>query len=229
MIRREFMQTALFSGLASTMSGGRAAGAGGKAPGHPGGTGNRPRIMYFNDSRHPLAYMHEPPVGKEEWESCVDELVGTPVEALNLGLGDGRTVFHDTRVSEIWGSNISNWTHAVFRRAHQNVMALVEKGLDPLTVVAERARAKGIAFYPTLLLNQGLRGRGKDDDVRSSDYRWENRHLEIGAGGKLAADYPGASNQDYQARGSPARAPGAHPGGPQRLSGRWPGTAAVLH
>lgn len=196
MIRREFMQTALLSGLAPRVSGRRA--HSGVWQGKKTATTKKPRIMYFNDSRHPLAYMHEPPMGKEVWESCVDELVGTPVEALMLGLGDGRTVFHDTRVGEVWGSNIKNWTHATFRRVHQNVTSMIEKGMDPLRVVAERAQAKGIAFYPTLLLNQGQRGKGREDDVRSSDFRWQNRHLEIGAGGKLALDYPGATNLDFK-------------------------------
>ena len=35
----------------------------------------KPRIFFFHDSRHPLMYMYEPPIHKEEVESAVDELV----------------------------------------------------------------------------------------------------------------------------------------------------------
>ena len=41
---------------------------------------NSPRIMFYHDGRHPLIYMYEPPIQKEEYEAGVDELVGTPVE-----------------------------------------------------------------------------------------------------------------------------------------------------
>jgi hypothetical protein len=41
-----------------------------------------PRIMFYHDGRHPLMYMYEPAMEKEELESAVDELVGTPVDAL---------------------------------------------------------------------------------------------------------------------------------------------------
>ena len=46
---------------------------------------------------------------KEEYDSAVDELLGTPVEALMFTMGDGRTVLHDTRVGELWGDHVSKW------------------------------------------------------------------------------------------------------------------------
>ena len=127
----------------------------------------------------------------------MDELVGTSVEAVCLGLGDGRTVFHDTKVSEVWGDPVDKWTHAVFHRAGQNVRAALDQGVDPLGVCCERAHAKGMLLYPTLLLNQGQRGSSIEEDVRTSNYRLENRHLEIGAKGDLP-NFPGKSNQDFK-------------------------------
>ena len=47
-----------------------------------------PRIMFYHDGRHPLIYMYEPPIQKEEYEAGVDELIGTPVDAIMFGLGD---------------------------------------------------------------------------------------------------------------------------------------------
>ena len=47
----------------------------------------QPRIMFENDSRHTLIYMYEPPIQREEYEGAVDEVLGTPVEALVFNLG----------------------------------------------------------------------------------------------------------------------------------------------
>ena len=89
---------------------------------------SQPRIMFYHDGRHPLIYMYEPPMQKEEYEAAVDELVGTPVDALMFCLGDGRTVLHDTKVGELWGHNVEKWPHSIFRRAHQNAKHLIESG-----------------------------------------------------------------------------------------------------
>ena len=65
---------------------------------------NKPKIMFYHDGRHPLIYMYEPPMQKEEYQEAVDQLVGTPVEAINFTMGDGRTVLHETEVGELWGA-----------------------------------------------------------------------------------------------------------------------------
>jgi hypothetical protein len=62
----------------------------------------KPRIMFWHDGRHPLAYMYEPPMQKEEYESAVGELAGTPIEAIVFGIGDGRTMLHNTKVGARW-------------------------------------------------------------------------------------------------------------------------------
>ena len=69
----------------------------------------KPRIYFHNDGRHPLIYMYEPPMQKEEFEAAVDELLGTPVEALVFSLGEGRTMLHDTQAGELWGHNVDKW------------------------------------------------------------------------------------------------------------------------
>ena len=110
MKRREFVRTALTAGLASNAPlcvAAVSAGAASLAPSASGpgghGSGRKPRLMYYDDSRHSSIYMYEPPMLKEEFEASVDDLVGTPVDALMFGLGDGRTVLHDTKVGELWG------------------------------------------------------------------------------------------------------------------------------
>ena len=198
MIRRDFVKRTLGAGLVSSLAA-SASTAGAAVPvAKRSGSGRRkPRILYFNDSRHDLVYHYEPPMSKRQFQAPVDELVGTSVEAVCLGLGDGRTVFHDTKVSEVWGDPVDKWSHAVFHRAGQNVRAALDQGVDPLGVCCERAHAKGMLLYPTLLLNQGQRGSSIEEDVRTSKFRLENRHLEIGAKGDLT-NFPGKSNLDFK-------------------------------
>ena len=116
---------------------------------------SKPKIMFYHDGRHPLIYMYEPPMQKEEYQQGVDELLGTPVEAIMFCLGDGRTVLHDTKVGELWGHNVKKWNHLIFRRAHQNALGLIRRGCDPLALICERAHQYGKEVYPTLLVQQG--------------------------------------------------------------------------
>ena len=55
--------------------------------------------MFTHDSRHPAVYMYEPPMEREEFEAAVDELAGTPVDALMFGLADAGPSFMTPR----WG------------------------------------------------------------------------------------------------------------------------------
>ena len=155
----------------------------------------RPRLAFYHDGRHPLIYMYEPPMTRQQYEAAVDELVGTPVEALMFCLGDGRTVLHDTQVGELWGHNVEGWPHPVFRRAHVNARELIAAGDDPLRIVCERAREKGIAVYPTLLVQQG---RGpREQDCRCSEFRFASEHLEIGASGGVDPASPAHNCLDF--------------------------------
>ena len=156
----------------------------------------KPRMMFYHDGRHPLIYMYEPPMQKEEYESAVDELAGTPIEALMFCMGDGRTVLHDTKVGELWGTVNEKWSHLIFRRAYQNAKHLIEEGNDPLRIICERAHAKGMLIYPTLLVQQGSGERG--EDTRTSEFRLQNKHLEIGAMGDLDPGLPGINGLDFK-------------------------------
>ena len=193
MIRRDFIKGALAGGLVGS---GGAPRATAWAAGNTVATKQKPRIMFYNDGRHPLAYMYEPPMYKEEYESAVDELAGTTVQALMFTMGDGRTVLHDTKVGELWGHNVEKWPHLIFHRAHLNAKGLIEQGHDPLRIVCERAHLKGMQLYPVMLVQQGTGKRG--EDVRASEFRFRNRHLEIGAQGRLPSEFECADCLDFK-------------------------------
>ena len=183
MQRRSFLKTSLAAGLS-----GSASGLAGANISSPASAKNKPRMMFYHDGRHPLIYMYEPPIQKEEYAAGVDELAGTPIQALMFCLGDGRTVLHDTKVGELWGHNVPKWPHLIFRRAYQNAKGLIEGGNDPLRVICDRAHAKGMLIYPVLLVQQGTGVRGPD--VRGSDFRFNNPQLEIGARGGIDPSFP---------------------------------------
>ena len=157
----------------------------------------KPRIMFYHDGRHPHIYRYEPPMQKEEYVALIDELVGTPIEAVMFCLGEGRTVLHDTQVGELLGHNVDKWNHLVFRRAHQNAKYLIEEGNDPLRIVCERAHEKGLLLYPTLFV-QNFGVDGAPD--RCSNFRMENTHLEINARGDLDSKMPWIDGLDFKHR-----------------------------
>ena len=160
----------------------------------------KPKIMFYQDGRHPLIYVYEPPMQKEEYEAAVDEISGTTIDTLMFCLGEGRVMLHDTKVGELWGHNVDKWPHHIWKRTHQNVKALIEQGHDPLRLICDRAHEKGLLFYPSLIMQVigDDKGGERTTWVRCSDFRFENRHLEIGARGSLDPGFPGYEGLDFK-------------------------------
>ena len=158
-----------------------------------------PRLMFYQDGRHPLIYTYEPPIQKEEFEAAVDEILGTPIDTLVFCLGEGRTMLHDTQVGEFWGHNVEGkWPHPIFRRAHQNASKLIEEGNDPLQIICQRARAEGFLLYPSLNVQWDSPERTDSASCRVSDFRWDHKHLEIGAAGDVDPDFGGFGCLDFK-------------------------------
>jgi hypothetical protein len=131
---------------------------------------------------------------REQFAACIDELAGTPVEAVSFCLGEGRTMLHDTQVGELLGHNVDEWDHLIFRRAHQNASGLIDAGDDPLRLVCERARLRGMSLYPCLLVqNPGV----ENASVRCSDFRRNNPHLEIRARKDVDVDLLWSGGLDF--------------------------------
>ena len=162
---------------------------------------NRPRIVFDHDGRHPLIYMYEPPIQRRELEAGVDELAGTPVEAVMLMLGDVRSLLYASRAGEMWGQHVERWPHIIWRRAHQNFAQLIAAGHDPLQVLCERAHAKGMQLYAQLLLQQGPRERmlksWEEEGANPEAWRRDLQPWEIGAKGGVDVDWPGYRCPDF--------------------------------
>ncbi len=57
----------------------------------------KPRLIYYNDAHHFNAKRIEPPASIHMLQWPVDEVLGTGVDLLVLGLGYGDVYFHDSR------------------------------------------------------------------------------------------------------------------------------------
>ncbi len=123
------------------------------------------RLLFYNDARHFYMFCYDPPMRLEDARAPVDEVAWTGVDTLVYGLGVGSTVFHQTRVGEIWGQRLDQFTHMHEWRASENIASLIERGLDPLEILIERAHAKELEFFASLRLTHG----GNPENVDTPD------------------------------------------------------------
>ena len=108
----------------------------------------KPKLIYYNDSRHYLMYRYDPPLSRHVLQQPVDEILGTGVDTLFFGLASGSTFLHDSRVGKRWGEGVSDHNSGImWWRAAKNLERALADGLDPLQVVIDRAHEKDIQMY----------------------------------------------------------------------------------
>ena len=56
---------------------------------------HKPKLIYYNDSRHYSFYRYDPPMSLHQLRQPVDEILGTGVDTLFYGLASGQTFLHD--------------------------------------------------------------------------------------------------------------------------------------
>jgi hypothetical protein len=113
--------------------------------------------MYFNDARHFYLYAFEPPMTLEDAWRPVEELVGTAVNTLIYGVETGGGLFSDTKVGVRAMSNMRPFNSAHRWRAWYNMQSLIDRGLDPLQVLIDRAHHRGIDFLISMRMGGGPR------------------------------------------------------------------------
>lgn len=132
----------------------------------------RPRLIYYNDGHHFHGKRVEPPVSLQKLRQPVDEVVGTGVDLLVLGLGYGDVYFHDSKVGRVVGDSKEVWEHFIDWRIMRMVQVAREKGTDQVREVIQHGRRMGMTVFPSLRL-QDAHPPGAD---RCGWLRW--RHEE---------------------------------------------------
>ena len=115
-------------------------------------------------------YSYDPPMSIEEAWAPVDEVAGTAVDTFVYGSGAGPAVMHDTKVGEVWGRRFDRFDSAWAWRAYENVKSLVDRGLDPLNILIDRAHNKGLDFFASLRLNHPM-----DPADVDNPFNWQAR------------------------------------------------------
>ena len=115
---------------------------------------DKPKLIYYNDSRHYSLYRYDPPMSLHQLRQPVDEILGTGVDTLVYGLASGQTFLHGARAGLKWGEGVEKHNHGVmWWRAAENLRRALEAGHDPLEVVVDRAHEKGLRILCSLRMN----------------------------------------------------------------------------
>ena len=109
-----------------------------------------PRLIYYNDGHHFHGKRVDPPLNKHKMHWPVDEVVGTGVELLALGLGYGDVYFHDSKVGRTIGEEKEVWENFIDWRIMRMVKDAREMGTDQVREVVDRGRYMGMPVFPSL-------------------------------------------------------------------------------
>ena len=117
----------------------------------------RKRTIYFNDARHYYLFVFEPPMTMEDAWHPIDECAGTSVDTFIYGVARSDGLYYPSRVGGRFkhgehGADSPGFKQAAYYRVWHNMQSLIDRGLDPLTVLIDRAHEKGMDFFASLRL-----------------------------------------------------------------------------
>ena len=126
----------------------------------------RRRTIYFDDARHYYLYVFDPPMTMEQAWLPIDQLAGTAVDTFVYGVACGG-LFYPSKVGKMFGELSRPFRSAAFWSAWTNMQGLIKQGLDPLTVLIDRAHEKGLEFIASIRMGVALpqAGSGGDDGI----------------------------------------------------------------
>ena len=151
----------------------------------------RRRTIYFNDARHYYLFVFEPPVTLEDAWRPVDECAGTAVDTFVYGVQSG-TLFYPSKVGMRYGADMQGFSHPAYWRVWNNMQSLIDRGLDPLSVLIERAHDKGMDFFASMRLGS-YAGMDSAHELASGGRGWvhpEVRDHQYVVLEELATEYP---------------------------------------
>ena len=116
----------------------------------------RQRTIYYNDARHYYLFVFEPPITLEEAWRPIDEVADTGVDTFVYGVDRGDGQFYPSRAGKMFKygehGDHGEFRQAAYWRVWHNLQSLIERGLDPLTVLIDRAHEKGMDFFTSMRL-----------------------------------------------------------------------------
>ena len=132
----------------------------------------RKRTIYFDDARHYYLYVFDPPMTMEEAWLPVDQVAGTAVDTFIYGVACGG-LFYPSKVGKQFGElsrPFKGEYSAAYWSAWTNMQGLINQGLDPLTVLIDRAHEKGLDFVASVRMGVVLaqEGPGGEDGIDSA-------------------------------------------------------------
>ena len=145
--RRGLLQHTALAGAALGM---HQAGAGQQDNNRPG---RRSRSIYFNDARHYYLYVFEPPMNLADAWRPIDEVAGTDVDTFVYGVERGDGLFYPSKVGMRFGEDKRPFTFAAYWRVWHNMQSLIDRGLDPLKMLIDRAHQKDMEFFASLRMS----------------------------------------------------------------------------
>ena len=150
------------------------------------------RTIYHNDARHYYLFVFEPPMRLEDAWTPVDEVAGTAVDTLSYCVERGDGAFWPTEVGLRFGTDMRPFTNQIVWRAWECMQSLLDRGLDPLGVVVDRAHARGMDFFADLRLST-YGGMAADHMIANGGRGWghaEVRDHQLAIVDELVAEYP---------------------------------------
>ncbi len=149
------------------------------------------RVIYANDARHFYLFVFDPPMTMEDAWRPVDDVAGTSVDTFAYMVERGDGLFYPSKVGRRFGEDIQPFDHTAYYHVWYNMQSLIDRGLDPLTVLIDRAHEKGMDFIASLRMTGYL---GMDRSLATPEGRGyvhqEIRDAKLAVLKELAVDYP---------------------------------------
>ena len=152
----------------------------------------RPRTIYFNDARHYYLFVFEPPMRLEDAWRPIDEVAGTAVDTFIYGVSRADGLFYPSGKGRRFGADLDSFAMAPYWRVWENMQSLIDRGLDPLQVLVDRAHEQGMDFFASLRMGDfpGLDGKYTLSGGGRGYVHREVREHQLGVLEELATQYP---------------------------------------
>ncbi len=134
------------------------------------------RTIYFNDARHYYLWLYEPPMKLQDAWRPIDEVAGTAVDTFSYGVSRSDGLFYPSKVGRMFGEDMIPFTSSYVWRAYECMKSLIDRGLDPLQVLIDRAHDKGMEFIASLRLGE-YGGMDPAKSVRNGGRGWVHQEV----------------------------------------------------